>query len=54
MVDPQEGDMTRYIQQDNLPKEEEKKPRELTKPGSYTAEDLAEAKDRPMLGGNYQ
>ena len=46
--------MTRYIQQDNLPKKEEKEPRELTKPGNYTPEELSEAKDRPMLGGNYQ
>ena len=38
--------MSRFIQNENRPKpkEEKKKPRELSKPGKYTSDDLANTK----------
>ena len=39
--------MTRFIQNENnrnKPKEEKKKPREMTKPGKYSSEDLMNTK----------
>ena len=38
--------MSRFIQNENRPKhkEEKKKPREMTKPGKYTSDDLANTK----------
>ena len=44
----------RYTEKLAQPKKEEKPApaREMTKPGSYTAESLRGVKDRPMKGGS--
>ena len=45
----------RYTEQAVQPPKEKDKPekeREMTKPGSYSSENLKATKDRPFLGGN--
>ena len=47
--------MSRFIQQDNKSKEpKQEKPREITKPGQYTSEQLSETKKiHSGSGGKY-
>lgn len=53
LIDPMEGIMTRYVQQqaEVQPKKEAKPERQLPKTGKYTSKELEASKKKPLLGG---